>query len=223
MIPHEGNNSISIFGSEATGPVSLAQFSDYFTARFYDIPVNPNTQDTITTNSDENKITYQAGDVKKISIEFSVENPQRSYDFQLKNADISKGSKLSIQANLDQGVLYFNNTNSSEGSYDLQIRRVDANGDQTAAYTGIPIDANITQAINLAGWDPNKPLSYSIDANNDGQFETQKEVPVAGQPTQPQPIANNTNTMVGIVVIVLGVGLLGFVILRLWMEARKKL
>lgn len=210
-IPSTGNYRITLIGNTISQAptASITQFGSKNVASIDNINIDSHTHDTITISTDSSQIIYQTNENKNLTMDLSIRSFDNNsyYEFKVQDADIKKGETVSLQTELDQGELIFDNSNASSGSYNLQIRHVDANGEKVAQYTNIPIDTKTTQAIDLSNWDATKPATLLIDQNNDGQFEIKKQLLPEGG------VKNNQSSAIWIIII--GIVLLGTGILSI--------
>ena len=67
------------------------------------------------------------------------------------------------------------------GLYDLVISLINENGEHTATYAGITIDAQSTQLFDISTWDPASPLHMWIDRTSDGTYDEEKQFTTQGE------------------------------------------
>jgi hypothetical protein len=69
------------------------------------------------------------------------------------------------------GELVFNNSNGSDGAYELKIVEVSSLGEQTFTNTSVPISASDTHYIDYQNWNGSDPITILIDSGSNGTID----------------------------------------------------
>lgn len=165
---------------------SVAQFGPDFAVTLDAIPVSAMTNDKITVATDGSAVKYESNEEKSVSIDMALNHTVPALgaaavggapDFRFTVSDLPVSNSVSVLVEAD-GELVVYNANGGEGTYSVQVERIDEGGTMTFASNAISLAAGEVHYLNFVGWsnvvngNPDATLTLGIDTNGDGKVDT---------------------------------------------------
>ena len=167
--------TVTVDGSELTAPSmsSLAMIGHGYVLGVENINLDPGQKDTITFSADGTTIAYKTEANKSPDMILGIETAAADYEFFVKGADIESGGTVILHLDQAEGRMSISTAANEEyGTYELEMTRIDEQGEQVFSHSDVNLEANDTAHVEYATWQGNgSELSLEIDKGSDGTVD----------------------------------------------------
>lgn len=142
-----------------------------FLIRIENIESQPDSDNAIQISPDGMEVIYQSGDVNEISITQSFETDSGQWYFSIRNIDTLPESQVILVVDLLNNTLSLVNEMFREGTYDIEIARIQDDGVMIFLNSNIEIGPSETHHFELASLGTSNFLTLSRDNFSDGTID----------------------------------------------------
>jgi len=160
-----------------TETLAVTQFGPGYSANIEGIELPPEANAQLVISPLGDRIAYQPVISDTITMEIASQQISENNQFLIQGVDIGAGEIVTMTVNVNDGLLVFNNSQTSGGVYDLEFNRLSSEGDQEFKYVGIPVAAGETHLFDYQNWDGAGAITLLIDEDSDGTIDETQVLP----------------------------------------------
>jgi hypothetical protein len=166
----DSTNSIQLNGQ---GTAQVSHFGAHYALSIEDIALSPKDDEQIHLSSEKPHATFSASTDQELRMKMSLEGEDISRGYEVGGVDITNDKTFGMSADDAANTITVDNSQGSEGDYDLTIFQASDAGETEFVHSNITLGASDTHTLDLStlNRDGTGEVILKVDVGSDGTID----------------------------------------------------